>query len=99
MEFQTLDYSTFRVDTNESQIETEGQSSEETSSQSICTDVAHSGLRSCRVCLVTKADTIILPCRHAEICYSCTENLFTTNGFKQCPICRGIIQQYFHKFL
>ena len=82
LEFQTLDYSTFRVDTNESEVETEGQSGEETSSQSICTDAAQSGPRSFRVCLVTKADTIILPCRHAQICYSCTENLVTTNGFK-----------------
>ena len=89
LEFQTLDYSTFRVDTNESEIETEGQSGEETNSQFICTDAAKAGPRSCRVCLVTKADTIIFPCRHAQICYSCAENLVTTNGCKQCPICRG----------
>ena len=99
LEFQTLDYSTFRVDTNESEVETEGQSGEETNSQFICTDAAEAGPRSCRVCLVTKADTIIFPCRHAQICYSCAENLVTTNGCKQCPICRGTIQQYFHIFL
>ena len=61
LEFQTFDYSTFRVDTNESEVETEGQSGEETSSQSNCTDAAQAGPKSCRVCLVTKAETIILP--------------------------------------
>ena len=29
----------------------------------------------CRVCLLLNADSIILTCRHAQICYPCAEKL------------------------
>ena len=31
--------------------------------------------RVCIVCLMREPDTLIIPCRHAQTCYSCTETI------------------------
>ena len=97
LEFQNLDYSTFLSNPNESEVGAESQSDEEINSQSIRTNENEASPKSCRVCLLMNADTIMLPCRHAQICYSCVGKLAITSGVKHCPICRGIIEQYFQK--
>ena len=99
LEFQTLDYSPFPVIANDSEAETESHSDGEISSHSINTNENEANPRTCRVCLLHNADTIILPCRHAQICYSCAERLAFTDGAKHCPICMGIVEQYFKFFL
>jgi len=43
----------------------------------------------CVICLTSKRDTMLLPCRHICICVNCAEQMSkkTTN----CPICRASI--------
>ena len=69
------------MDINELEIESEDEGDGETVSQTIIISENASNLRAC-------ADTVILPCRHAEICYSCAVKLATTNDLKNCPFCR-----------
>ena len=99
LEFQTLDYSTFLANANDSEVEAESQSDGEISSHSINANKNEADPKTCRVCLVLNADTIILPCRHAQVCYSCADRIAITDGAKHCPICRGIVEQYFQKNL
>lgn len=40
----------------------------------------------CVICLTTRRNTVMLPCRHMCACIECAETLSTTNGI--CPICR-----------
>ena len=55
--------------------------------------------RLCRICLLTEADTLITPCRHAQTCKSCTEIITISEELNKCPICRGPIQQFLQIFL
>ena len=41
----------------------------------------------CVICMCELRDTIILPCRHLCLCYSCAETL--RYKLKNCPICRS----------
>ena len=35
--------------------------------------------RLCLVCLVNEADTLIIPCRHAQTCYRCTDTIVNSD--------------------
>ena len=52
----------------------------------------------CRICLVNIPDTLILPYRHAQTCFSCTERV-ASSGINICPICRQPIENYIKIFL
>ena len=43
--------------------------------------------RICRVCLINEVDTLILPCRHMQTCYRCTEIIST----EECQV--SIVQR------
>ena len=43
----------------------------------------------CKICLVNKIDTVLVPCGHRCICDSCSKGL---GSRKACPICRKAIQ-------
>jgi len=45
----------------------------------------------CTVCLDRMRDTVLIPCGHICLCYSCAKEL-VEHGPKQCPICRSSIQ-------
>ena len=89
------------MDRNELEIESEneGDGDGETVSQTKIISENASNLRACRVCLEANGDTVILPCRHAQICYSCAEKSATTNDLRNCPICREEVEQYLQLFL
>ena len=55
--------------------------------------------RLCRICFLNEADTLIMPCRHAQTCKSCTEIITISEELNKCPVCRGPIQQFFQIFL
>ena len=55
--------------------------------------------RVCLVCLVREPDTLIIPCRHAQTCYSCTERIANSDELNTCPVCRGQIEQFLQIFL
>ena len=52
-----------------------------------CTD--RSNLAECVVCQTRKVMCVLLPCRHACVCYGCFKLL------DRCPMCRGTLQSYF----
>ena len=54
--------------------------------------------RLCRVCLINEVDTLILPCRHIQTCYRCTE-IISTEESPRCPVCRGTVEQVLQVFL
>ena len=56
-------------------------------------------IRICRVCLIKEADTVIIPCRHAQTCNSCTETIASTYELNKCPVCRGPIESFLKIFL
>ena len=43
----------------------------------------------CVVCQTRRVMCVLLPCRHACVCYGCLKLLI------RCPMCRGAIQSYF----
>lgn len=47
----------------------------------------------CTVCLDRIRDTVLIPCGHICLCYSCAKEL-VDHGTKQCPICRSPITLY-----
>ena len=51
----------------------------------------------CVVCLEAKADTVILPCRHAQFCHGCAATLSSRS--QPCPTCRGRIESTLRIFL
>ena len=55
--------------------------------------------RVCLVCLVREPDTLIIPCRHAQTCYSCTERIANSDVHNKCPVCRGQIDQFLQIYL
>lgn len=44
----------------------------------------------CAVCLENQIDTIIFPCRHMWLCFTCATKLKSFS--KPCPACRGNIE-------
>ena len=54
--------------------------------------------RLCRVCLINEVDTLILPCRHIQTCYRCTE-IISTEESHRCPVYRGTVEQVLQVFL
>ncbi|KAI6656109.1 hypothetical protein LOD99_1442 [Oopsacas minuta] len=52
----------------------------------------------CRICLVNVPDTLIMPCRHAQTCFSCTERIVNSDN-NNCPICREPIENFINIFL
>ncbi|UJR27863.1 hypothetical protein I4U23_009128 [Adineta vaga] len=44
----------------------------------------------CTVCLDRIRDTVLIPCGHICLCYSCADELHQ-RGTRQCPICRATI--------
>ncbi|CAF0897108.1 unnamed protein product [Adineta steineri] len=44
----------------------------------------------CTVCFDRKRDTVLIPCGHICLCYSCADELYQ-RGTRQCPICRATI--------
>ncbi|KAI6648195.1 hypothetical protein LOD99_12004 [Oopsacas minuta] len=52
----------------------------------------------CRICLVNVPDTLIMPCRHAQTCFSCTERIVNSDN-NNCPICREPIENFIKIFL
>ena len=55
--------------------------------------------RLCRIFLLNEADTLIMPCRHAQISKSWSEIISISDELKKCPVCRGPIQQFLQIFL
>ena len=53
--------------------------------------------RLCQVCLINEVDTLILPCRHIQTCYRCTE-IISTEESPRCPVCRGTVEQVLQVF-
>ncbi|CAF1276787.1 unnamed protein product [Rotaria sp. Silwood1] len=45
----------------------------------------------CTICLDHFRDTVLIPCGHICLCYSCAKELIE-HGTKQCPICRSSIK-------
>lgn len=47
----------------------------------------------CIVCLVSKPNILLLPCRHLKICLNCCNELKANAGenFFKCPLCRAIV--------
>ncbi|GFS25746.1 cell growth regulator with RING finger domain protein 1-like [Elysia marginata] len=62
-----------------------GSSEEELSSE-------ESSSAECVVCQTKKVMCVLLPCRHACVCYHCLKLL------DRCPLCRGAIESYFLLF-
>ena len=88
--FQTnFEYSENLMDTNELELESEIEDDEETVLQPGSFNENALNPRACLVCLIANADTVILPCHYAQICYSCAKKLTTTNNSKHCPIWRS----------
>ena len=54
--------------------------------------------RLCRVCLTNASDTLLLPCRHTQMCSSCTETINNSES-NSCPICRELIEEYLKIYL
>ncbi|CAF1269617.1 unnamed protein product [Adineta ricciae] len=44
----------------------------------------------CTICLDRIRDTVLIPCGHICLCYSCADELHQ-RGTRQCPICRATI--------
>lgn len=49
------------------------------------TQVTKEGDKCCAVCLVDKADMLVLPCRHVATCATCTAQL------SKCPMCNAAL--------
>ena len=47
----------------------------------------------CSVCMERRYDTLILPCRHSCVCFSCSKQL------DQCPLCRSAIDSVIQMFM
>lgn len=43
----------------------------------------------CKICMVNKIKTVLIPCYHAATCISCTNRL---SQDRKCPMCRETIQ-------
>jgi hypothetical protein len=48
----------------------------------------------CAICLGSRANTVLLPCRHANFCRSCVAGLYATQEQNRCPICRATIESF-----
>lgn len=48
--------------------------------------------RECVMCLTEEMSVVFLPCAHQVVCTTCNE-LHEKQGMKDCPSCRGLIQQ------
>ncbi|KAK1317613.1 hypothetical protein QJS10_CPA05g00574 [Acorus calamus] len=48
--------------------------------------------RECVMCLTEEMSVLFLPCAHQVVCTKCNE-LHEKQGIKDCPSCRGLIQQ------
>ena len=46
--------------------------------------------RLCKVCLTNVSDTLLLPCRHAQMCPSCTETISNSESKVAPCYCRFI---------
>ena len=88
LSFRTLEYSNVEIEANELEV------ARETDDESTNEDTNISNARVCKICLGVNADTIILPCRHTQTCFSCTDKIITQDDQKHCPICRGVVEQY-----
>ena len=55
--------------------------------------------RVCIVSLVREPDTLIIPCRYAQICYSCTETIANSDVHNKRPVCRVQIDQFLQIYL
>eukprot|EP00949_MAST-11_sp_MAST-11-sp1_P002502 g2502.t1 len=52
-------------------------------------DTATEDVDICKICFVTKIDTVILPCGHLAICKECGKMLMKHDSTQpRCPICR-----------
>ncbi|KAH0623068.1 hypothetical protein JD844_030986 [Phrynosoma platyrhinos] len=48
----------------------------------------------CAVCFGYKANTMMLPCSHANFCTCCSLKIFKTSG--RCPLCRQKVKKILH---
>ena len=48
--------------------------------------------------LTNVSDTLLLPCRHAQMCSGCTE-IISYSESNSCPICREPIEEYLKMYL
>ena len=65
----------------------------------LLTEELHRGRRAsesleCAICLESRANTVLLPCRHANFCTSCVAGLYATQEQNRCPICRTAIESF-----
>ena len=47
----------------------------------------------CCICLVNKANTLVMPCGHSIVCSECSDQLKKTPNAKLCVLCRGEISE------
>jgi predicted nucleic acid-binding Zn-ribbon protein len=47
----------------------------------------------CFICYDREADTAVVPCGHASLCYVCATEYETNHKSKGCPMCRGPIEK------
>eukprot|EP00128_Syssomonas_multiformis_P012091 Colp12_sorted_trinity150504_noHs@543 len=51
----------------------------------------------CVICFTSQFDTLVLPCKHLQMCYSCA--LKVKNGDNRCPSCRSEIEEMINRVI
>lgn len=46
--------------------------------------------KECNICMNAEVNSVILPCRHATMCYDCATQVKNLNG--TCPFCNSAIE-------
>ncbi|EKX74319.1 conserved hypothetical protein [Theileria equi strain WA] len=58
-------------------------------------EIAENGeTKRCAICLDTWSDTILIPCRHLCLCFSCANKL--QGDYGKCPMCRTPVSRIVH---
>jgi hypothetical protein len=47
----------------------------------------------CVVCMMDRKNVVLLPCRHACLCWNCA-NIMARDSESKCPICREMVDNY-----
>jgi len=49
--------------------------------------------KECAICLTSRIDTVVLPCKHMCLCFECAQNLRNKSNNK-CPLCRNVVESF-----
>jgi E3 ubiquitin-protein ligase RGLG len=52
----------------------------------------------CAICMSSPRNSVLVPCGHAVLCFTCAAALMAPGGPKKCPICRSTPQSHFQLF-